>query len=505
MAATHHEETHPPLDGPSSPAQVLLREPLVLHNRSYSWITERICGIIEKPQPKLWWMLFIPSVLLFSIMAYLFAYLIATGVGVWGQNHPVAWGWDITNFVFWIGIGHAGTLISAILFLTRQRWRTSVARAAEAMTIFAVMCAGLYPALHVGRVWMAWFLAPIPNSNAIWQNFKSPLLWDVFAVSTYFTVSVLFWYLGLIPDLGTIRDRCKPGIKKALYGLFALGWRGGNRQWNHYEMAYLLLAALSTPLVLSVHTIVSFDFATSVVPGWHATIFPPYFVAGAIFGGFAMVLTLMLPVREIYGLQDLLTWKHIDNMAKIILLTGTIVGYAYLSELFIAWYGGNKFELDAFMLRIKDGPYVWAYVAMMFCNVVSPQIFWFKKMRQNWFVVFLVCNFVNAGMWFERFVIIVTTLARDFVPGAWDMFHPTWVDIMTFVGSFGFFLMNFLLFLRFLPVIAIAEVKGILPQSDPHGRARDPRSITEQEVRGEPIPDGFGPAPATASTHPIAA
>jgi molybdopterin-containing oxidoreductase family membrane subunit len=505
MAATHHEETHPPLDGPSSPAQVLLREPLVLHNRSYSWITERICGIIEKPQPKLWWMLFIPSVLLFSIMAYLFAYLIATGVGVWGQNHPVAWGWDITNFVFWIGIGHAGTLISAILFLTRQRWRTSVARAAEAMTIFAVMCAGLYPALHVGRVWMAWFLAPIPNSNAIWQNFKSPLLWDVFAVSTYFTVSVLFWYLGLIPDLGTIRDRCKPGIKKALYGLFALGWRGGNRQWNHYEMAYLLLAALSTPLVLSVHTIVSFDFATSVVPGWHATIFPPYFVAGAIFGGFAMVLTLMLPVREIYGLQDLLTWKHIDNMAKIILLTGTIVGYAYLSELFIAWYGGNKFELDAFMLRIKDGPYVWAYVAMMFCNVVSPQIFWFKKMRQNWFVVFLVCNFVNAGMWFERFVIIVTTLARDFVPGAWDMFHPTWVDIMTFVGSFGFFLMNFLLFLRFLPVIAIAEVKGILPQSDPHGRARDPRSITEQEVRGEPIPDGFGPAPAPASTHPIAA
>ena len=505
MAATHHEETHPPLDGPSSPAQVLLREPLVLHNRSYSWITERICGIIEKPQPKLWWMLFIPSVLLFSMMAYLFAYLISTGVGVWGQNHPVAWGWDITNFVFWIGIGHAGTLISAILFLTRQRWRTSVARAAEAMTIFAVMCAGLYPALHVGRVWMAWFLAPIPNSNAIWQNFKSPLLWDVFAVSTYFTVSVLFWYLGLIPDLGTIRDRCKPGIKKALYGLFALGWRGGNRQWNHYEMAYLLLAALSTPLVLSVHTIVSFDFATSVVPGWHATIFPPYFVAGAIFGGFAMVLTLMLPVREIYGLQDLLTWKHIDNMAKIILLTGTIVGYAYLSELFIAWYGGNKFELDAFMLRIKDGPYVWAYVAMMFCNVVSPQIFWFKKMRQNWFVVFLVCNFVNAGMWFERFVIIVTTLARDFVPGAWDMFHPTWVDIMTFVGSFGFFLMNFLLFLRFLPVIAIAEVKGILPQSDPHGRARDPRSITEQEVRGEPIPDGFGPAPAPASTHPIAA
>ncbi|MFN0125412.1 MAG: NrfD/PsrC family molybdoenzyme membrane anchor subunit [Verrucomicrobiales bacterium] len=505
MAATHHEESHPPLYGSGSPAQVLLREPLVLHNRSYSWITDRICGIVEKPQPKIWWAIFIPAVLLFLTMVYLFGYLIATGVGVWGQNHPVAWGWDITNFVFWIGIGHAGTLISAILFLTRQRWRTSVARAAEAMTIFAVMCAGLYPALHVGRVWMAWFLAPVPNSNAIWQNFKSPLLWDVFAVSTYFTVSVLFWYLGLIPDLATLRDRCKPGIKKAFYGLFALGWRGGNRQWNHYEMAYLILAALSTPLVLSVHTIVSFDFATSIVPGWHATICPPYFVAGAIFGGFAMVLTLMLPVREIYGLQDLLTWKHIDNMAKIILLTGTIVGYAYLSELFIAWYGGNKFELDAFMLRIKDGPYVWAYVAMMFCNVVSPQIFWFKSMRQNWFVVFLVCNFVNAGMWFERFVIIVTTLARDFVPGAWDMFHPTWVDIWTFAGSFGFFLMNFLLFVRFLPVIAIAEVKGVLPQSDPHGRGRDPRAITEQEVRGEPRPAGHEPAPASSPTHPIAA
>ena len=466
MAATHHEETHPPLDGPSSPAQVLLREPLVLHNRSYSWITERICGIIEKPQPKLWWMLFIPSVLLFSIMAYLFAYLIATGVGVWGQNHPVAWGWDITNFVFWIGIGHAGTLISAILFLTRQRWRTSVARAAEAMTIFAVMCAGLYPALHVGRVWMAWFLAPIPNSNAIWQNFKSPLLWDVFAVSTYFTVSVLFWYLGLIPDLGTIRDRCKPGIKKALYGLFALGWRGGNRQWNHYEMAYLLLAALSTPLVLSVHTIVSFDFATSVVPGWHATIFPPYFVAGAIFGGFAMVLTLMLPVREIYGLQDLLTWKHIDNMAKIILLTGTIVGYAYLSELFIAWYGGNKFELDAFMLRIKDGPYVWAYVAMMFCNVVSPQIFWFKKMRQNWFVVFLVCNFVNAGMWFERFVIIVTSIYRDYLPSSWSTYYsPTIWEIGFYLGTFGLFFTCYFLFSKYFPVIAIAEIKHILKKN----------------------------------------
>ncbi len=480
----HHDDHHdePALNGPHSPARVLQREALVNNQRSYHWITERVCGIVENKQPRLWWYLFIPSVLLFLVMAFGFTYLVASGVGVWGQNQPAAWGWDITNFVFWIGIGHAGTLISAILFLTRQKWRTSVNRAAEAMTIFAVMCAGLYPGLHVGRVWMAWFLAPVPNSNAIWQNFKSPLLWDVFAVSTYFSVSVLFWFLGLVPDLATLRDRCKPGLRRVLYGLFALGWRGGNRQWNHYEMAYLLLAALSTPLVLSVHTIVSFDFATSVVPGWHATIFPPYFVAGAIFGGFAMVLTLMLPVREIYGLQDLLTWKHIDNMSKVIVTTGTIVGYAYLSELYIAWYGGNKFELDAFMLRIKDGPYVWAYVSMMFCNVVAPQIFWFRKARRNWFVVFLICNFVNAGMWFERFVIIVTTLTRDFLPGAWDLFHPSWIDIWTFIGTFGFFLMNFLLFLRFLPVIAIGEVKGVLAQSDPHYHDPGDLAITEEDV-----------------------
>ena len=320
-----------------------------------------------------------------------------------GHNHPVAWAWDITNFVFWIGIGHAGTLISAILFLTRQKWRTSVNRAAEAMTIFAVMCAGVFPAFHVGRVWMAWFLAPVPNANAIWQNFKSPLLWDVFAVSTYFTVSVIFWYLGLVPDLATMRDRCKPGLRKVLYGIFALGWRGGNRQWNHYEMAYLLLAALSTPLVLSVHSVVSFDFATSIVPGWHTTIFPPYFVAGAIFGGFAMVLTLMIPAREIYGLQDLLTMKHIDNMAKIILLTGTIVGYAYLMELFIAWYSGSKYRVRCLHARaIRTARTSGPTDCMMFCNVISPQIFWFRWARRElvW-VVLVVCMFVNAGMWYR--------------------------------------------------------------------------------------------------------
>ena len=466
-------------------ARILEREPLVLNNRSYSWITNRICGIIENRQPMLWWLLFLPSLLLTGIMVFGFTYLISTGVGVWGQKQPVAWAWDITNFVFWIGIGHAGTLISAILFLTRQKWRTAVNRASEAMTIFAVMCAGLFPAFHVGRVWMVWFLAPVPNANAIWQNFKSPLLWDVFAVSTYFTVSVLFWYLGLVPDLATLRDRCKQGIKKTLYGFFALGWRGGNRQWNHYEMAYLLLAALSTPLVLSVHSVVSFDFATSVVPGWHTTIFPPYFVAGAVFGGFAMVLTLMIPVRKIYGLEDLITSKHIDNMAKIILLTGTIVGYAYCMELFMAYYSGNNYEGQAFQLRALYGPSTFYYYMMFSCNVFAPQLFWLKWARKNLFAVMAVSMCVNAGMWYERYVIIVTTLERHFMTGSWRVFHPTWVDQWTFIGTFGFFMMNFLLFLRFLPVIAVAEVKSVLPQSNPHFDEHAERGVNEFELEAK--------------------
>ena len=447
---------------------VLEREHLILNNRSYHWITERVCGVIENRQPALWWALFLPSVIMAVIgVGGGLTYLVSTGVGVWGNTNRVMWGWPIVNFVFWIGIGHAGTLISAILFLTRQNWRTSINRAAEAMTIFAVICAGIFPAFHVGRVWMAWFLAPIPNANGIWQNFKSPLLWDVFAVSTYFSISLVFWFLGMVPDLATIRDRCKPGLRKALYGIFSLGWRGSNRHWSHYEMAYLLLAALSTPLVLSVHSVVSFDFATSVVPGWHTTIFPPYFVAGAIFGGFAMVLTIMIPARFIYGLQDLITMKHIDNMAKIILLTGSIVGYAYLMELFIAFYGAQKYEASAFLYRIT-GPYWWAYVAMMFCNVVSPQIFWFKWARENLWVVMGVCMCVNIGMWFERFVIIVTTLARMWLPGDWKTYNPSWVDIGTFVGTIGLFLALFLLFLRFLPCINIAEVKWTKRESDPH-------------------------------------
>lgn len=458
------------LDPATAPDETnkLTRPPLVLNQRTMGWISNYISSIVEARTPT-WWFIAMGVTVPLMLMCFLMlAYLISTGVGVWGNNHPVGWAWDITNFVFWIGIGHAGTLISAILFLTRQKWRTSINRAAEAMTLFAVVCAGIYPALHVGRVWMVWFLAPVPNSNAIWPNFRSPLLWDVFAVSTYFTVSVLFWYTGLIPDLATLRDRCTSKIKKFFYGLFALGWRGGNRQWRHYEMAYLLLAGLSTPLVLSVHSVVSFDFATSVVPGWHTTIFPPYFVAGAIFGGFAMVLTLMIPAAAIWpSLRDLITPDHVDKMCKIILLTGSIVGYAYLMELFIAWYGGNPYEQAAFWNR-AFGPSAWNYWVMMGCNVIAPQFFWFRWFRRNWWAVWILVQFPNVGMWFERFVIIATTLERDFLPSSWQQFHPTIVDVLTFVGTFGLFMTLFLLFIRYLPMICMFEVKAVLPEADPH-------------------------------------
>ncbi|MFM8656527.1 MAG: NrfD/PsrC family molybdoenzyme membrane anchor subunit, partial [Chthoniobacterales bacterium] len=338
--------------------QRITRAPLVTNNRSMAWITDHVASCTEKKAPGWWWVLFTISSALAVCSVLCIGYLISTGVGVWGLNHPVGWAWDITNFVFWIGIGHAGTLISAILFLTRQKWRTSINRAAEAMTLFAVVCAGMFPLIHVGRIWMVWFLAPVPNSNAIWQNFRSPLLWDVFAVSTYFTVSILFWYTGLVPDLATLRDRAKTKLRKFIYGIAALGWRGGNRQWRHYEMAYLILAGLSTPLVLSVHSVVSFDFATSVIPGWHTTIFPPYFVAGAIFGGFAMVLTIMLPARAIFGLHDLITDDHVDKMCKIIVLTGSIVGYAYAMEFFIAWYSGNPYERYVFVHNRLAAPFM---------------------------------------------------------------------------------------------------------------------------------------------------
>ncbi len=455
------------MDASSAAAKRIERAPLVTNNRTMSWISDRVASCTERRAPTWWWITFTLTSSLAVVSLLCIAYLISTGVGVWGLNHPIGWAWDITNFVFWIGIGHAGTLISAILYLARQKWRTSINRAAEAMTLFAVVCAGIFPMIHVGRIWMVWFLAPVPTSMGIWQNFRSPLLWDVFAVSTYFTVSILFWYTGLVPDLATLRDRATTKIRKFFYGIGALGWRGGNRQWKHYEMAYLILAGLSTPLVLSVHSVVSFDFATSVIPGWHTTIFPPYFVAGAIFGGFAMVLTIMLPARAIFGLHDLITDDHVDKMCKIILLTGSMVGYAYAMEFFIAWYGGNLFEQYAFINR-ATGPYWWAYWSMIFCNVVSPQLFWFRRMRRHVLPVFIVCMFVNAGMWFERFVIIVTSLHRDFLPSSWNMFYPTWVDIWTFTGTFGIFLTLFLLFIRWLPMICIFEVKAVLPEADPH-------------------------------------
>jgi len=443
------------------------RPALVENNRSFSWITDKICGIVEEKTPTWWWVCFIVACATASFTVFGLVYLVATGTGVWGLANPANWGWAIVNFVFWIGIGHAGTLISAILCLLRQKWRTSINRAAEAMTIFAVVCAAIFPVFHVGRVWMAWFLFPIPNANAIWPNFRSALLWDVFAVSTYGTVSVLFWYVGLIPDLASVRDRAKNKIRQVLYGIFAMGWRGSNRQWSNYEMCYLILAGLSTPLVLSVHTIVSFDFAISLLPGWHTTIFPPYFVAGAIFSGFGMVLTLMLPLRAIYRLDDLITQYHIDCMTKIILATGSMVGYAYGMEFFIAAYGANDFEIFAFVNR-AFGNFAWAYWIMISCNVISPQLFWFKKVRENTALVWIITIFVNIGMWFERFVIAVTTLTRDWVPSSWGYYSPTIVDIFTYVGTFGVFSVLFLLFIRFLPLMAMAEIKAVTPQADPH-------------------------------------
>ena len=465
---------------PSIPME-LEREPLVLNKRSIGWISDQISGIAEGKTPKWWWVLFIPSVLLTGVCFTMIVYLMTTGVGVWGLQVPVAWAWDITNFVFWIGIGHAGTLISAILFLLRQKWRTSINRAAEAMTIFAVMCAGIFPLIHIGRIWLGWWLLPLPNANSIWPQFRSPLLWDVFAVSTYFTVSLLFWYMGLIPDLAVMRDRAKSKIRQVAYGLFSLGWTGSNRHWSNYEKAYLLLAGLSTPLVLSVHSIVSFDFAVSQLPGWHTTIFPPYFVAGAVFSGFGMVLTLLLPMRKVCHLEEIITVRHIELMGKVILATGSIVGYAYGMEFFIAWYSGNPYEKFVFMQNraadpfilgplwgVEPAPYWWAYWTMISCNVICPQLFWFKKVRTNMWIVFVISIFVNIGMWFERFVIIVTSLHRDYLPSNWAYYSPTWVDIWQFVGTFGLFMTLFLLFMRFLPTIAIGEVKGVTPQADPH-------------------------------------
>ena len=449
-------------DDPTKPTE------LVLGGQTFTSVTEKVSDIVlERKTPRAWYIAFTFTAGLTVMLFAMIAYLIVTGVGVWGLNNPVSWGWAIVNFVFWVGIGHAGTLISAILFLLRQKWRTSINRFAEAMTIFAVICAGIFPGIHVGRVWLVWWLFPIPNYQAMWPNFRSPLLWDVFAVGTYATVSLLFWYTGMVPDFATLRDRARTKVQQIAYGTLAIGWSGSHRHWHRYEKAYLLLAGLATPLVLSVHSVVSFDFATAQVPGWHTSIFPPYFVAGAVFSGFAMVGTCLIPARQWFGLKECITLHHLDNMNKIILATGSIVGFAYATEFFIAWYGGNPNESFAFVNR-AFGPYAWAYWIMVSCNVITPQLFWFKKIRTNVPVMFVMYIFVNIGMWFERFVITVTSLSRDFLPSSWDYFNPTLIDILTFIGSFGLFFTLVLLFIRFGPILAMAEIKTVMPDAEAH-------------------------------------
>lgn len=442
---------------------MIQRNKLVLGNKTLKDITDDICAPTERLPSKGWVAMFLGANTLLLFYLSVLAMVIGVGIGLLGVNAPIAWGTMIVTFVFWIGIGHAGTLISAILFLFRQKWRTSVARTAEAMTVFAVMTAGLFPLLHTGRPWLDFWLFPYPNQRGpLWVNFRSPLLWDVFAVSTYATVSMVFWYIGLVPDFATMKDRAKTKIRRTIYGALSLGWRGTAKNWSHYEMVYLLLAGLSTPLVLSVHTIVSFDFAVATLPGWHTTIFPPYFVAGAIFSGFAMVITLMTLIRIGWPeFKNYITLDHMEVMNKIIMATGLMVGYAYASEFFIAWYSGNAYERFVFINR-AFGPYGWSYWMMVICNVVIPQLFWFKKLRRSIPVMFVVSIFVNIGMWFERFVITVTSLHRDFLPSSWGMYAWSWFDTGVLVGSFGMFLTLFLLYLRFFPAISIAEVKPVM-------------------------------------------
>jgi molybdopterin-containing oxidoreductase family membrane subunit len=448
----------------------VIREPLVKGNKDYHQITEDICKPTEQRPNKLWFGAFALSLGLLTFGGVAMFWTVYFGIGSWGLNRTIGWGWGITNFVWWIGIGHAGTLISAVLLLFRQRWRTGVNRSAEAMTIFAVMCAGLFPLIHAGRVWDIFFVFPYPNSRGpVWPNFNSPLLWDVAAISTYATVSILFWYSGLIPDFATVRDRAKSKIRKMLYGVAAFGWTGSVKHWSRHETLSLILAGLATPLVLSVHSIVSYDFATSVVPGWHTTIFPPYFVAGAIFSGFAMVQTLLVVARKLMNMEEYITIGHIEAMNKVIILTGSIVGIAYLTEFFIAWYSGVQYEQFAFANR-AFGPYWWAYWIMMTCNVVSPQLFWWRKLRRSVLFTFIMSIFVNIGMWFERFVLIVTSLHREYIPAMWAYYSPTWVEVGVYLGTFGLFFTLFLLFARLAPVVAIAEVKHILNVSGDQAR-----------------------------------
>ena len=446
----------------SSHNESILREPLVTgKDITYAKVTDDILLPVENKPNRAWWIGFIMAALGASLWVFSVGYTFWTGIGAWGLNKTVGWAWDITDFVWWVGIGHAGTLISAVLLIFRQNWRNSINRSAEAMTIFAVICAATYVVAHMGRPWLAYWIFPLPNQfGSLWVNFNSPLVWDAFAISTYFTVSLVFWYCGLLPDIASVRDRAA-GLKRRIYSIMSFGWNGSVKTWQRFEIISLILAGISTPLVLSVHTIVSMDFATSVIPGWHTTIFPPYFVAGAIFSGFAMVQTLLLVMRKVMNFENYITMFHIESMNKIIMATGSIVGIAYLTELFIAWYSGSEYEMYAFANRVA-GPYWWAYWTMMTCNVISPQLFWFKKIRTSIPISWVLSIVVNIGMWFERFVIIVTSLHRDYLPSSWAMFYPTWVDVGVFVGSVGVFFTLFLLFIRFLPSIAIAEVKLLL-------------------------------------------
>jgi len=448
--------------------EAAIREPLILGNKSYNDITNDVISPIMDKAPKAWYVLISIAAVIALWGLGCITYLIGTGIGTWGLNKTVGWAWDITNFVWWVGIGHAGTLISAVLLLFRQKWRMAINRSAEAMTIFAVMMAAVFPGIHMGRIWLAYFVFPVPNQfGSLWVNFNSPLLWDVFAISTYFSVSLVFWYIGLIPDFATIRDKVTDPIRKKAYSLLSFGWSGKAKHWNRFEEVSLVLAGMATPLVFSVHSIVSMDFATSVIPGWHTTIFPPYFVSGAVFSGFAMVQTLLLIMRKVMKLENYVTNKHIEYMNIVIIVTGSIVGVAYITELFISWYSGVEYESYAFINRFS-GPYWWAYWSMMTCNVISPQLFWFKKLRTNLTFTFVMSIIVNIGMWFERFVIIVTSIHRDYLPSSWTMFYPTWVDIGVFIGTLGIFFTLFLLFARFFPVLALNEIKSILKGSGEH-------------------------------------
>src|SRR5499426_1438136 len=439
--------------------------PVIDPGLTFASVTDKISSIVLKRKTSIAWFFgFAISFALFQLMLLAITNLVFVGIGLWGVNVPVAWGIDILNFVWWIGIGHAGTLISAILLLLRQRWRTSINRFAEAMTLFAVAQAGMYPIFHLGRPWLMYWLFPYPSTMGIWPQFRSPLMWDVFAVSTYATVSAVFWFVGLIPDFATLRDRAKSKTFQIIYGMLAMGWRGSARHWHRYEMAYLLLAGLATPLVLSVHTIVSFDFAVGIVPGWHATIFPPYFVAGAIYAGFAMVLTLAIPLRRIYGLQDFITMQHLNYMGRILLATGLVVAYGYMMEAFMAWYSGNPFEQFTIINRFM-GPYRYMYWGLLVCNVLAPQALWFQRVRASTVALMIVCMFVNVGMWLERYIIVVVSLSADFLPSSWGLYAGTRWDWATYLGSIGLFLTLFFLFIRFLPMISIFEMRTMLPEA----------------------------------------